>query len=157
MIDLVTAIRSVRAEINIPVAIEIPAVLLGVSAATEARAGAGPRSSAGSARLSDVSCAAIPPPGAVQIIVRGEIVALPLEGVIDFAAENARLEKEMARASSDIARIDAKLANADFIRRAPEEVVDGEREKREEAEMRRDKIAEALERLKSARVPATHT
>jgi valyl-tRNA synthetase len=90
------------------------------------------------------------PQGAVQLIVRGEVVALPLKGVIDFAAEKARLEKEMARVKSDIARIDAKLANADFVRRAPEEVVDGEREKREEAETRRLKILEALERLKGA-------
>ena len=84
----------------------------------------------------------------MQLIVRGEVAALPLKGVIDFAAEKARLEKEMARVNSDIARIDAKLANADFVARAPEEVVEGEREKREEAETRRAKINEALERLK---------
>ena len=65
-------------------------------------------------------------------------------------AEKVRLEKEMARVKSDIARIDAKLANADFVARAPEEVVDGEREKREEAETRCLKIGEALERLKGA-------
>jgi valyl-tRNA synthetase len=53
----------------------------------------------------------------------------------------------MARVKSDLARIDAKLANADFIRRAPEEVIDGEREKREEAELRRAKINDALTRL----------
>jgi len=82
--------------------------------------------------------------------VRGEAVALPLSGVIDFAAEKARLEKEMARVDSDIARIDAKLGNGDFLRRAPEEVVEGEREKREEATARRAKIIEALDRLKGA-------
>jgi valyl-tRNA synthetase len=82
--------------------------------------------------------------------VRGEVAALPLAGVIDFAAEQARLDKEMARVDSDIARIDAKLANADFLRRAPEEIVEGEREKREEATARRAKIIEALERLKGA-------
>ena len=102
------------------------------------------------ARLSDISFAQRPPQGAVQLIVRGEVAALPLTGVIDFAAEKARLEKEMARVSSDIARIDAKLANADFVARAPEDVVEGEREKREEAEARRAKIDEALARLKGA-------
>ena len=69
---------------------------------------------------------------------------------MNFAAENARLEKEMARVNSDIARIDAKLGNADFIKRAPEDVVEGEREKREEAVARRAKINDALERLKGA-------
>ncbi len=86
----------------------------------------------------------------MQLIVRGETVALPLKGVIDFAAERTRLDKEMARVNSDIARIDAKLGNADFMRRAPEEVVEGEREKRDEAELRRAKLNEALERLKGA-------
>src|SRR5262249_51036126 len=104
----------------------------------------------GPARLSDISLADRPPQGAVQLIVRGEVAALPLKEVIDFAAEKARLEREMARVKSDIARIDAKLANADFVARAPEDVVEGEREKREEAETRRLKIDEALARLKGA-------
>ena len=73
----------------------------------------------------------------MQLLVRGEVAALPLKGVIDFAAERARLDKEMAKAEADIKRVDAKLGNADFVARAPEEVVEGEREKREEAEDRR--------------------
>jgi valyl-tRNA synthetase len=84
------------------------------------------------------------------VLVRGEIAALPLAGVIDLAAERARLEKEMAKVRGDIARVDAKLGNADFLARAPEEVVEGEREKREEAEARRVKIVEALARLAQA-------
>jgi valyl-tRNA synthetase len=150
VIDLVTAIRSVRAEMNIATAAEIPLVLVGAGAATQARAGRWAETIRRLARLSDMSVADRAPQGAVQLIVRGEVAALPLKGVIDFAAEKARLEKEMARVKSDIDRIDAKLANADFVRRAPEEVVDGEREKREEAETRRLKIVEALERLKGA-------
>jgi valyl-tRNA synthetase len=56
----------------------------------------------------------------------------------------------MAKVKGDIARVDAKLGNADFLARAPEEVVEGEREKREEAEARRVKIVEALARLAQA-------
>jgi len=77
-------------------------------------------------------------------------VALPLKGVVDLDAERVRLQKEMAKAEADIKRVDAKLANADFMARAPEEIVEGEREKREEAETRRLKIAAALERLQGA-------
>jgi valyl-tRNA synthetase len=150
IVDLVGAIRSVRAEMNITPATEIPLVLVAASAATQARASRWAETMRRLARLSDISLAQRPPQGAVQLIVRGEVAALPLKGVVDFAAEKARLEKEMARVKSDIARIDAKLANVDFVARAPEDVVEGEREKREEAEARRLKINEALERLKGA-------
>ncbi|HYW62097.1 MAG TPA: valine--tRNA ligase, partial [Bradyrhizobium sp.] len=143
-------IRSVRAEMNITMATEIPVVLIAASPATQARAKRWADTMRRLARLSEISFAPRPPQGAVQLIVRGEIAALPLKGVIDFAAEKARLEKEMARVKSDIARIDAKLGNADFVARAPEDVVEGEREKREEAETRRLKIDEALARLKGA-------
>jgi valyl-tRNA synthetase len=150
VIDLVTAIRSVRAEMNITVATELPLVLVGVTDATDARAGRWAEVVKRMARLSSMSVSATAPQGAVQMVVRGEVAALPLAGVIDFAAEQARLEKELARAAADIARVDAKLANPDFLRRAPEEVVEGEREKREEAAARRVKMLEALERLKGA-------
>ena len=69
----------------------------------------------------------------MQLVVRGEVAALPLKGVIDLAAERARLAKEMQKADADIERVDAKLNNPKFMARAPEEVVEGEQEKREEA------------------------
>ena len=100
--------------------------------------------------MSEISSADAPPPGSVQLVVRGEVVALPLKGVIDLAAERARLAKEMQKADADIARSDAKLNNPKFVERAAEEVVDEEKEKRGEAAARKEKIAEALERLKNA-------
>ncbi len=148
VVDLVTAIRSVRAEMNIPPATLIPLVLVGASADTKARAGRWPEVLKRLARLADIAFADAAPQGAVQVVVRGEVAALPLKGVIDLAAERARLEKEMKKVDSDIARVDAKLGNAKFLANAPEEVVEGEREKREEAEARRAKFIEALERLK---------
>ena len=86
----------------------------------------------------------------MQLLVRGEVAAIPLKGVIDLAAETTRLDKELARAEGDIARVDAKLGNEKFVSNAPEEVIDEQREKRDEAEMRKTKIVEALERLKGA-------
>ncbi len=148
VIDLVTAIRSVRAEMNITAA--IPLVLAGASAETKARAERWSEFIKRLARVSDISSAAAPPQGSVQLVVRGETAALPLKGVIDIAAERARLGKEMQKADADIARVDAKLNNPNFMARAPEEVVEEEKEKREEAVARKAKIAEALERLKGA-------
>ena len=148
VIDLVTAIRSVRAEMNITAA--IPLVLAGASTGSKARAERWAEFIKRLARVSDISSAAAAPKGSVQLVVRGEVAALPLKGVIDLAAERARLAKEMQKADGDIARVDAKLNNPNFMARAPEEVVEEEQEKREEALARKTKIAEALDRLKDA-------
>jgi valyl-tRNA synthetase len=148
VVDLVGAIRSVRAEMNISPATQLPLVLAGAAAETKARAGRWAEFIKRLARLGDITFADAAPQGAVQLVVRGETAALPLKGVIDLAAERARLQKEIAKVEADIKRVDAKLGNADFIARAPEEVVDGEREKREEAQARKGKLVEALERLK---------
>jgi valyl-tRNA synthetase len=150
VVDLVTAIRSVRAEMNIPPATLTPLVLAGASAETRERA---PRWSdviKRMARLADISFADRAPEGAVQLLVRGEVAALPLKGVIDLSAEKPRLDKELAKAEADIKRVDAKLANEKFVANAPEEIVDEEKEKREAAVARKAKILEALERLKHA-------
>jgi valyl-tRNA synthetase len=150
VVDLVSAVRSVRAEMNLSPATPIPLVLVGASAATRERAGRWTEVLQRLARLGDISFADRAPQGAVQLLVRGETAALPLKGVIDLAAERARLEKEMTKVEADISRVDAKLGNANFVARAPEEVVEEEKAKRDEAQARKQKIIEALERLKGA-------
>jgi valyl-tRNA synthetase len=122
-------------------------VLAGVSDETKERAPRWSEVIRRMARLSDISFADRAPEGAVQILVRGEVAALPLKGVIDFAAERARLAKEIAKAETDIKRVDAKLSNEKFVANAPEELVEEEKDKREEALARKAKILEALERL----------
>ncbi len=150
VIDLVSAIRSVRAEMNIPPATLLTLTLAGVSEATQGRAGRWSDVIKRLARLSDVSFVPKAADGSLQLLVRGEIAALPLKGVVDLAAEKMRLEKEMAKAEADIKRVDAKLANEKFVANAPEEIVEEEKEKRSEAEARKAKILEAIERLKAA-------
>jgi valyl-tRNA synthetase len=148
VIEVITAIRSVRTEMNIAPAMQIPMVLASVTAETAARAQGWSDVIKRMAKIADISVADAPPAGAVQLLVRGDSVALPLKGIVDLAAETARLEKEKAKAEAEINRIDAKLANPDFIARAREEVVEADREKREDAVARLTKILEALERLR---------
>jgi valyl-tRNA synthetase len=150
VVDLVTAMRSVKAEMNIPPSTLTPLVLAGASEETRDRAQRWNDTIKRLARLSDISFADAAPEGAVQLLVRGEVVALPLKGVIDLAAERTRLEKELGKADADIKRVDAKLANEKFVANAPEELVEEEKEKREGALERRAKILEAIERLKKA-------
>ncbi|HZL38876.1 MAG TPA: valine--tRNA ligase [Pseudolabrys sp.] len=148
LIELITVIRSIRAEMNIAAA--IPLVLAGASRETQSRAERWADFIKRLARVSEISSAATAPKGSVQLVVRGEVAALPLIGVIDIAAERARLTKEMQKAESDIARVDAKLNNENFMARAPEEVVVEEKEKREEATGRKAKVTQALEALKGS-------
>jgi valyl-tRNA synthetase len=150
VIDLINAVRSVRAEMNVPPATQMPLLLITDDDEISARAMVWEDFIKRLARVSAIDTVGAAPPQSVQLIVRGETAALPLAGVIDIPAERARLEKDRARAEADIARVDAKLSNQQFLARAPEEVVEEEREKREEAEARRAKIREALARLEGA-------
>ena len=150
LVELISSIRSVRAEMNIPPATLFPLVLVGASADIKARAERWSDVMKRLARLGEISFADRAPDGSVQLLVRGEVAAIPLKGVIDLAAEKVRLDKELAKADADIKRVDAKLGNEKFVANAPEEVIDEQREKRDEAGARKAKILEALERLKGA-------
>jgi valyl-tRNA synthetase len=150
LIDLVSAIRSVRSEMNVPAAARTPLVVVG--AAPEAMAPF--RSHAAAieqlARVDGISEAKAVPRGSAQIVVAGLTAALPLNDIVDFAAERARLEKEIARVQGEIARIDKKLANAQFVERAPEDVVETEREKRAAYAADGERLSAALQRVRAA-------
>ena len=82
-------------------------------------------------------------------MVLGEaVLALPLEGVIDFAAERTRLSKELEKVSKDIAVIDGRLGNAGFVAKAPEDVLEETRERKAALAAQRIKLGEALSRLR---------
>jgi valyl-tRNA synthetase len=99
------------------------------------------------ARLESAAPASDLAKGSAQIVVGTGTAGLALEGAIDFAKESARLTKEQQKAEGEIARIDSKLANKEFVAKAPEEVVQELRDKREDYEAQRAKFKEALKRL----------
>jgi valyl-tRNA synthetase len=146
-VDLVSEIRSARSETSVPAAAQIPLVVVGADADLRARATRWGDTLVRLARLSEVRFEASAPKNSVQLLVRGSVAALPLEGIVDLAAEVARLKKEAAKAGAEIAKIEAKLGNADFLARAPDEVVDEQRERRDGEAARLEKITEALARL----------
>ena len=102
------------------------------------------------ARIDAIESAERAPRGSAQIVAGGVTFALPLAGIIDFDAEEARLKKEIARIEGEIGRIDKKLANESFVARAPEEVVEAEREKRALYATDGERLAAALKRVKEA-------
>jgi valyl-tRNA synthetase len=147
LIDLVTEIRSVRAEMNVPAAAQLSLLLIAPKRETRERLRRWDAALKRLARLASVEAATEAPPQSAQLLVRGEVAALPLAGIIDIEAEHARLSKERDRIAADMAKIDAKLANGDFVKRAPEEVVEEQRERKEAAQARLTKLGEALTRL----------
>lgn len=75
---------------------------------------------------------------AVSIITEDARIYIPMAELIDFEAERARLNKELAAAEKQFSQIDAKLSNENFVNKAPANVVQGQRDA---AEKLRDKIA----------------
>ena len=129
----------------------MPLVLVGASAETQARAGRWAEFMQRLARrlrhFVRRRCAA---GRRCNLIVRGEVAALPLKGVIDLAAERARLDKEMAKVDADIARVEQSSAMPTSSRARPRRSSKASARSATEAEARKAKIAEARKRLEAA-------
>jgi valyl-tRNA synthetase len=145
VVDLVSEIRSLRAEMALTSETEL--VLIGADAALQARAQRWDETLCKLARLSRIGFADVAPAASVQILVRGGVAAMPLEGVIDLGAEKARLAKEIAKCDGEAKKLDAKLANPGFLAKAEEEVIEEHRERLDETRARIDKLSAALARL----------
>jgi valyl-tRNA synthetase len=150
IVELISEIRSVRAAMNVPAAAQIPLVLVNASREAKSHAKNWDETIKRLARLSEISFAPEAPEKSAQMVVRKTIAALPLQGIIDFEAEKTRLAKEIAKLKGDADKIEAKLRSADFVARAPEDVVEENRERLEDALSRIEKLAAALVKLGGA-------
>ncbi|HEX3886466.1 MAG TPA: valine--tRNA ligase [Phenylobacterium sp.] len=147
IVETIVEGRSVRSELNVPNSAK-PALLVieASDAQRKVLAQAGPLI-AKMLRVAQVTSADEAPAGAIPYIVDGVSFALPVAEFIDVAAERARLGKEVASLATDIDRTAKKLANADFVARAPEEVVEENRERLADAQAAKAKLEAALARL----------
>jgi valyl-tRNA synthetase len=149
IVRVVSEIRSVRTEMNVPAGAKIPLVVAGADKALRARAQAHEETIKRLARLDAMSFAKAPPKGAALLVVGETTLALPLEGVIDMGAERRRLAKEIAEAEGDAAKMDAKLANPQFVTRAKPEAVEETRERKSDLEARARRLKAALARIEA--------
>ena len=147
-IDLITSIRSVRQEMNVPPGAKIPLVFVGGGADATGRLKTHDDVLKRLARLSEIKTADAAPKGAVQIVHGQGVAALPVADFIDLDAEKSRLAKEQAKAEKEIATIDKKLANKNFVERAPAAVVEEQKSRRAGYEAELEKLNAALKRLK---------
>lgn len=165
LVDLVTEVRALRGEMNVPPSAKPPLTFVAPTAEVEQRivrhrelisslsrtviAEANIRESddtlLATATIGAVSASA--PQGAVTFVSGTTTAALSLAGIIDLTAEKARLEKEIAAFDSDIAHFNKKLGNPNFVSRAAPEVVEEQRAKLAEAEAGKTRLQAALGRL----------
>ncbi|WP_332700484.1 valine--tRNA ligase [Devosia sp.] len=147
LIDVITNVRSVRSEMNVPAGAKLPIVVVGAGDTTLRRLVAGTSLITRLARLEEISPQTTVPGESAQFVVGEATWALPLAGVIDIAAEKVRLEKEVTKLDAEVSQIDKKLGNEQFVAKAPEEVIEEQKARREAAIERRHHILEALKRL----------
>jgi valyl-tRNA synthetase len=147
LVKLISDIRSARAELNVPAGAKLKLVVIGADAITRQRLDTHRAAVERLARIEGIETAASAPNAALQIVVGEATYALPVGDVIDLKAESARLQKEIKKLGDEVGKIDAKLGNAAFVSRAPEEVVEEQRERRQQAEQTRARLSTALERL----------
>ncbi len=148
VVRLISAIRAVRAEMNVPPGARIPLILKGANAESQRRLEAHKDVILSLARLASAEASDdAPAKGAVEVVVDEASAVLPVADFIDVAQEKARLQKEISRLEGEIAKVNKKLSNDSFIAKAPAEVVDEQRERAADWGMARDRMAEALQRL----------
>ena len=148
VVRLITLIRAVRAEMNVPAGARTGLLLKDASEATLARVEDHRDIISTLARVDAIAALdGAVPEGSVQAVLDEATLVLPLAGIIDIAKEKARLEKEIEKIAAEIRKLEAKLGNQDFLAKAPQAVVEETRERLDEAKAALAKLKEALGRL----------
>jgi valyl-tRNA synthetase len=148
VVALISEVRAVRAEMNVPPSVTTPALVRDATPESLARAARWMEAIRRLGRITEMQpIAGDPPPGVAQVILGEATIMLPLADVIDLGAERARLAKARGTAVGEARKIAAKLGNADFVARAPEEVVEENRERLAAAEAEMARIDAALARI----------
>nr|WP_312968475.1 valine--tRNA ligase [Brucella intermedia] len=150
LVDLVTGIRSVRAEMNVPAGAIAPVVVLDANAASIDRFARHDAAIKRLARVESVSFEAQAPKGSAQMLLGEATICIPLGNLIDLKAEAARLAKEAGKIAAEMDRIEKKLSNEKFVANAREEVVEAERERLAELKEAAQRVATAESRIRDA-------
>jgi valyl-tRNA synthetase len=147
-VRLISEIRGVRSEMNLPPAAQPAMKVQGAGPTTQARLAAYGDLIKRLARVERIDAIdGTPPKGAVQIVLDEATFVLPVADLIDVGKEKARLAKELGKAEAEIAKIEKKLGNADFVAKAPAEVIEDQRERLAEAQQAQRQLKHALQRL----------
>ena len=147
VIDLITEIRSLRNDLEIPAGTRVPLALVNAGDEIETRAMRHEDVLKRLARLEDITFADSTPAGAISFVFGETVAALVIADIVDIDAARKRIDKEIARIEKDIASTEKKLANANFVARAPVEIVEENRQRLVDWAARREKLGAARKGL----------
>jgi len=145
--QMVTALRRIRSELNVPPSRQVVLLLSGGSDADHARAVQFAASLRFLARLERIERLDGDAPAAATGVVGGLRLLVPLEGLVDLDAERARLDKELKKVAAEIGKCEGKLGSATFVANAPEAVVEQERRRLADWNAQREALAAQRARL----------
>ncbi|MEF2243354.1 valine--tRNA ligase [Paenibacillus sp. IITD108] len=150
LMEMIRAVRNIRAEVNVPMSKKVELL---VKPTSEAAAGILSRNEEFVKRfcgtsLLEINVALHAPDKAMTAIVTGAELYLPLAGLIDISQEIARLEKEMQHLNAEVERVEKKLSNEGFVAKAPAKVIEEERRKMEDYAEKRDKVVARIAELR---------
>ncbi len=148
VIRLVSEVRGLRAEMNVPPGAQVSLLIKDANADSRRRLASYGDLIRRLARAQSIETIEQDgPKGAAQIVLDEATVFLPLADVIDIAKETARLAKELEKTRAEAEKIGKKLGNAQFIAKADPAVIEEQRQRLAEADQARAKLTQALERL----------
>ncbi len=150
LIRLISEIRSVRADMNVPAGAKIKLLVKDPCDFAKAGFEAFDDILKRLARLEEIKFVDVAPKGSIQTLVDQTTLILPIADIIDLDAERDRLKKRISKLEDDIKKISSKLGNEKFIENAPEELVQEQKELVAEKEAARDKFSNALKQLEAA-------
>ena len=148
VLRFITSVRTVRSEMNVPPSVLCPVLLRDAAPQTTARAARWADAARRLGRMSEIGEAGTStPPGTAHLVIDEATLLLPLAGLIDLSAERARLERDHTRALEEAEKVARKLTNADFVARAPAEIVAENRAREEASRREAARLQAALARL----------
>lgn len=147
VVNMISEIRSVRSEMNVPAGAKLPLELVAPPESAKDLVKTHAGTIQRMARLDRISIVEAAPEGAALIVIDDATLALPLAGVIDMDAERTRLQKEMGKAEKDLKKAEAWLANESNVAKSPPHVVALNKERLAEHGERITRLRAALDRI----------
>jgi len=146
-VAMIEAIRSARAQMNVPGGDFVPLVVVSMDAAATSAWDQNEALIKRFARIESLTAVDTMPKGTAALAVSGGAFGIPLDGIIDVAAEKARLEKTLGKLAKELGGLRGRLNNPKFADSAPAEVIEETKANLELREDEESKLKDALARI----------